>query len=455
MERLQHTKTSHDSTVPIARSNEAISGKFVEKSPELRLQISPVSHQFHVILTNGDCSPGEEVHLTTISSKMDGPVTGDKNSGEQAVEKVKSDDGATQGNCSTEAEQQGTYSQYHAGPNGQTQDHNAMEEQKIEMELKQVATRTYQDQNDQHDNTGATSKIYHFNKQKPKQGEHSGRKKAGETLNPSSSRLIDRKVIHTISNQKSQQIKHPNQSKDLSSLNENQNTKQDQNIEPAPYTVVQTLAGKFSTTMPKIELIRKSFILETQLNGGVNIAHYNARHLFIDLENELDYNTDYHGTVFKKEFITPLLESVGKVLYLDTTTIKRTRASMAKEKHNEHIQEHNSKEEATTQGLQIRSKADHNKKTQVKQTGNKINNKSTCIDSMLPIPTNPNKSYLDDVVEVEGGMDGGYQEKQTNMQEGVSKGGNLTHVMHEGSHINHRSDSRTPATIGQLQSPNQ
>ncbi|KAH0657903.1 hypothetical protein KY289_026651 [Solanum tuberosum] len=125
------------------------------------------------------------------------------------------------------------------------------------------------------------------------------------------------------------------------------------------------------------------------------------------------------------------------------------------EKHNEHIQEHNSKEEATTQGLQIRSKADHNQKTQVKQTGNKINNKSTCIDSMLPIPTNPNKSYLDDVVEVEGGMDGGYQEKQTNMQEGVSKGGNLTHVMHEGSHINHRSDSRTPATIGQLQSPNQ
>jgi len=35
---------------------------------------------------------------------------------------------------------------------------------------------------------------------------------------------------------------------------------------------------------------------------------------------------------FKKEFITPLLESVGKVLYLDTASIKRTRASMAKVK---------------------------------------------------------------------------------------------------------------------------
>ncbi|KAK4716303.1 hypothetical protein R3W88_014641 [Solanum pinnatisectum] len=35
---------------------------------------------------------------------------------------------------------------------------------------------------------------------------------------------------------------------------------------------------------------------------------------------------------FKKEFITPLLDSVGKVLYLDTASIKRTRASMAKVK---------------------------------------------------------------------------------------------------------------------------
>ncbi|KAG5631333.1 hypothetical protein H5410_003050 [Solanum commersonii] len=52
-----------------------------------------------------------------------------------------------------------------------------------------------------------------------------------------------------------------------------------------------TLIGKFSTTMPTIELIRKSFILQTQLNRGVNFAYYNARHVFIDFDNELDYNT--------------------------------------------------------------------------------------------------------------------------------------------------------------------
>lgn len=51
-----------------------------------------------------------------------------------------------------------------------------------------------------------------------------------------------------------------------------------------------TLVGKFSNTMPKVEMIR-SFILQTQLSGGVKIAHFNARHVYIDLDNELDYIT--------------------------------------------------------------------------------------------------------------------------------------------------------------------
>lgn len=37
-----------------------------------------------------------------------------------------------------------------------------------------------------------------------------------------------------------------------------------------------TLVGKFSNTMPKIELIRRNFILQTQLSGGVKIAHFIA-----------------------------------------------------------------------------------------------------------------------------------------------------------------------------------
>ncbi|KAG5585835.1 hypothetical protein H5410_046269 [Solanum commersonii] len=40
----------------------------------------------------------------------------------------------------------------------------------------------------------------------------------------------------------------------------------------------------------------------------------------------------------------------------------------------------------------------------------------------------------------------GSQEKHTNMQEGVSKGGTLTDVLHESTHFDHSPDLRTPAT---------
>ncbi|KAG5606156.1 hypothetical protein H5410_027648 [Solanum commersonii] len=250
--------------------------------------------------------------------------------------------------------------------------------------------------------------------------------KQGEIFDPNSYHNAFPKISnnfekHVPKTQKSQHSNNQNQSTDETTPNSPQHTKRDQNSEPAPYTVVQTMAarlrhnqaeqetpielvppkitskqglpaiiydmddfmtklavdckytlvGKFSNTMPKMELIRKSFILQTQLTGGVNIAHYNTRHVFIDLENELDYNivwTQQRMTIegklmrihiwtpnfkseeetpivpiwillpglpwhcFKKEFITPLLSPISKVLYLDTTSIKRTRASMAKVK---------------------------------------------------------------------------------------------------------------------------
>ncbi|KAG5599221.1 hypothetical protein H5410_030591 [Solanum commersonii] len=141
---------------------------------------------------------------------------------------------------------------------------------------------------------------------------------------------------------------------------------------------------------------------------------------------------------FKKKFITPLLSSIGKVQDLDTTSIKRTRASMAKETQNEEKEQAANTRGPLTQKTQHRQKPDHNKKTQGIQKGSKDNNKSTIIDTMLPIPTNLNISVVNYNVEVERGMNGGSQEKHNNLQERVSKGGNLTHVLHEGIHTNHR-----------------
>uniref|UniRef100_M1DHW5 GA24436 n=1 Tax=Solanum tuberosum TaxID=4113 RepID=M1DHW5_SOLTU len=75
-------------------------------------------------------------------------------------------------------------------------------------------------------------------------------------------------------------------------------------------------------------------------------------------------------------------------------------------------------------------------------------NKTSDIDLSLPLPHSPNIIYVDaeNYDEVCGGMDGGCQEKPTNLQERVTKGGSLTHVLHEVVHTDHRIDLRASAT---------
>ncbi|KAH0712245.1 hypothetical protein KY289_008204 [Solanum tuberosum] len=880
-QELQHTKKSVDSIIPIARTEDAISGQIAKESPERRLQIRAFSQQIRGDLSSGDYSPDEEVHLTAISSQMDARIAGGEDSGggdelnkefvgdmvqgsnssgkltpitnisfNLTQEQVQEDTPAKIGNLQSQqahkyqpesaAQGNGSYS----NPKG-TSPHNHEESnnQKQSPPGKNATTsgeqgkkqdqRAGQGQNDQLDSTRRqavevidveSSSQFSFGvqaadtnpsklvQQRPgkevpsnyavdinhvqdqqrsrtrsqdnvsnEKGTQSGKLtdlnfeynaanqstsekqvhlyakghqggsiiereqvnrdiqsqqkdeqyqgvetetvrqtrpyNKGEYSEPNSYHNAFPKISnnfekHTPQTHKNQHTNNTNQSTDETTPNSPPQNKKDQNSEPAPYTVVQTMAarlrhnhaqhenpielvppkitskqglpaiiydmddfmtklavdckytliGKFSSTMPKMELIRKSFTLQTQLTGGVNIAHYNARHVFIDLENELDYNTVWtqqrmtiEGKLmriqtwtptftpeeetpivpiwillpglpwhcFKKEFITPLLSPIGKVLYLDTASIKRTRASMAKvkvqvdltkarpkhvwigldeddltigrwqtieyesippyceyckhqghmvyecnfkirdeefkqrkeletekkdknkgeqlkrsndssqtkekgkeeeqnqrnreasiqrqavqqreeewqtqkRKHNKQPEERVQKtiwrptspqkrmavqqagksnnlsnnsftnlnmQEAHTEGkedhisngrrqaqeTQNRSVTGHNQTNQVTQNGNKEFSKSTGIDSMLPIPTPPNNVSIDCNDEVEGGLDGGCQEKHSNLQEGVSKGGNLTHVLHEGVHTDHSPDLRASATTTEQQ----
>ncbi|KAH0697936.1 hypothetical protein KY289_015418 [Solanum tuberosum] len=130
-----------------------------------------------------------------------------------------------------------------------------------------------------------------------------------------------------------------------------------------------TLVGKFTNTMPKIEVIRKGFTIQTQLTGGVKISHYNSRHVYIDLDNEFDYvmvwtkqKMSIEGQImriqawtpeftpeeetpivpiwvalpelpwhcYNKVLLTTVLESIGKFMYLDSPTSQRNRGSMAR-----------------------------------------------------------------------------------------------------------------------------
>ncbi|KAG5606139.1 hypothetical protein H5410_027631 [Solanum commersonii] len=324
-------------------------------------------------------------------------------------------------------------------------------------------------------------------------------------------------------NQKSQQISHPNQPKVIQTL-----AARLRKIHVAHATSIElgqpvviydmddfmnkltvdckyTLIGKFNTPMPKVELIRESFIMKTQLKGGVNIAHYNARHVFIDLENELDYNTIWtqqrmtiEGKLmriqswtpnfrpeeetpivpiwvllprlpwhcFKNKFITPLLAFVGKVLYLDNAFIKRTRASMAKVKvqvdltkarprhvwiglddndltigrwHQGHMiyecnfkirdEEFKKRKELEAERKNINKGEQGQQREDNKQT--KTKKKEEKQHQSNKVGNNPQQPE---------------QQKEEEWHEGVTKGGDLPHVLHEGTHTDYNPDPRDSAT---------
>ncbi|KAH0736788.1 hypothetical protein KY285_012495 [Solanum tuberosum] len=118
-----------------------------------------------------------------------------------------------------------------------------------------------------------------------------------------------------------------------------------------------------------MEVIRRSFIAQTQLTGGVKIVHFNSRHIYIDLDNEADHIAVWTkqkmfiaGHLMKlhvwtptfkpaeetpivpiwitlpelpwhcyyMDILTPLLSPIGKALYLDSATMQKTRGSVAK-----------------------------------------------------------------------------------------------------------------------------
>ncbi|KAG5631414.1 hypothetical protein H5410_003131, partial [Solanum commersonii] len=131
--------------------------------------------------------------------------------------------------------------------------------------------------------------------------------------------------------------------------------KEDYNIKLAE-SCKHTLMGKFTNTMPKMEIIRKSFTLQTQLTGGVKINHYNSRHVYIDLDNEFDYvtvwtkqRTSIEGQLMRIQAwtpdftpeeetpIVPIWVALPKLpwycyKYLDSPSSQNTRGSMARVK---------------------------------------------------------------------------------------------------------------------------
>ncbi|KAG5580298.1 hypothetical protein H5410_050925 [Solanum commersonii] len=724
---LQHTQKSHDSIEPITRTDEAISGKIAAISPELRIQICPSSHHFHGVLTTGDCSHGEEVHLPSSSSKMAGQITGDKDSSGQAVagdDDANNGDGSLDGEvyltnisinldqepsqnelktcilnsttnppnelqeltCRTEEQQQEKFRQDQARLKGQKYDYNVIKHHQNVIKSPQVTTREPQGQYDQQGKTGSTNlevidmekssqfsfgvkprdtlpssigqprtgvnikytneicqddvqdqqqtnnkpntkpivetsqagksphsnssknnailsvsdghvndnangqmnilreeqekgrgdtetqqqSYRHLTRERGKNLDHSSDQVANVAPNnyhknfPKLSSNFDR---HTNSNQQTQQLNKPNHPKEPNTPNETQTNKQAQSVEPAPYTVVQTLAARLrqihATQTSSIELVLPRHTTKQgqpaviyDIDDFMNKLVVDCKYTLIDDEDLTigrwqpieyenippycvyckhqghmieDCNFKIRDEDFKrrKELGAEMRnmnhgeqgqqgqdqrqvrprgqeeqqhqstkggsnqQSSGQQQEEDWHVARRKNNKIQEEKaqrtewqptspqnkvpkehpqptaqptginisnfnsftnlnlqgkQTEDIQEQHNNARTKIQETQNRSKTAYKQMAQNKQTNNQANNKGTGIDSMLPIPISPLSSPLIGIIEVEGGMDGGCQERHTNLQEGGSKGGNLSHVLHEGIHLDHSPDLRSPAT---------
>ncbi|OIT08479.1 hypothetical protein A4A49_00874 [Nicotiana attenuata] len=214
------------------------------------------------------------------------------------------------------------------------------------------------------------------------------------------------------------------------------------------------VVGKYSNTMPRMEIIRKSFIAQTELRRPVKIAHFNARTVYIDLENEYDHSTVWgkqymyiQGQMMKleawspafkpnedspivlvwvvipelpwhlyyMEILTPLLSPIGKALYLDLASFQKNKGKCG-------------------QGIPA-----INPPAQLERSVDPVAQDH-------PIPSIPPSSSVD--CGVIGGMDT-CQGKLSDSQEGVPKGEGLPYVLHECAKAqldDHRIDQQTPTT---------
>ncbi|KAH0689099.1 hypothetical protein KY289_016457 [Solanum tuberosum] len=427
----QETQKSHDFSVPSVRNLQATVAENVGKSSQKRHQNRSIDEVIQTELAIGVCTTGRGGHPTDVLGNFHGEITGSDNSGESTgvqvnlaqkedmqslsqtqnthragKEKVQELGQSSSSHLDVFVKKQGdtgtipidnsrscvipaynSDTELHRTENhpskvwvAKEQDHPTAIRQGQSNQGKDY-TRTDQQQ-DYHSNFPRISS--NFDRQVPKSNVNIARIDRPQFPPPNSSRIdpVAEPAPYTLVQTYADRLRNNQAKSDVSiTLTAPEiTTKQalpavlyvkDEIIKDLAAACKYTLIEKFSTTMPKVDLIRNNFILQTQLSGGVKIAHFNSHHVYIDLDNELDYNTVWTkqrmttaGKVmriqvwtpsfkpaeetsivpiwislpelpwhcYNKEFVTGLLSPIGKVLYLDSASIKKTIGSQARVK---------------------------------------------------------------------------------------------------------------------------
>ncbi|KAG5631527.1 hypothetical protein H5410_003244 [Solanum commersonii] len=350
---LSSVQKSSDCTLQIDRSNNAILGGIACESPGTRVQIRPPSEEMNEFSTTGESSLGQGVHLTEISNHFHGGITGSRDKGPHQTIPLD------EANPSKVSEF--------------TKKHQNDMCIAINLQDKEATNA-----DDHQDKLRPQSSMN--NSQGKKENSTPSRSITIKWLNNLPKRLIQEPAPYTVVQTYAAGLRFNQAKTNLTIVFDTPKISTKQGL---PATIFKeenfmvnwadrckyTLIGKFSNTMPKVELIRKSFITQTQLSGGVKIAHYNARHVYIDLDNDLDYITVWtkqRMTIegqpmriqtwtptfkpeeetpivpiwialpalpwhcYNKKIVSAILSPIGKVLYLDSASVQKTRGSLAK-----------------------------------------------------------------------------------------------------------------------------
>ncbi|KAG5580328.1 hypothetical protein H5410_050955 [Solanum commersonii] len=302
---------------PVVLSEEAISGQIAKELPERRLQIRASSQQIRRDLNSGDYSPDEEVHLTASSSQVDARVAGGEDSdGRDGINKELDGEMVKGSNSNEQGISHGS-NKKEAPPHnqenskGQKQSPQGINVTDNKEQYKEPEQRAGQVQNDHLAST---------------------RKKVVEVVDVESSSQFSFGVeaVDTNPNNVVQQRlgKDVNSKYDIDTNQVHNQAQQGTPIELVPPKITSKQG------LPAIIYDKDDYMTKLAMDCKYTLTW--TPNFTPEEETPivpiwiLLPGLPWH--CFKKEFITPLLSPIGKVLYLDTTSIKRTRASMAKVK---------------------------------------------------------------------------------------------------------------------------
>uniref|UniRef100_M1DHI5 GJ10070 n=1 Tax=Solanum tuberosum TaxID=4113 RepID=M1DHI5_SOLTU len=454
---LQHSKKSLDSTVPIDSNREAISVRIATESPELRCQVHATSGKIRANSTTGDYYPHDGGHPTEISVQMDGGIAGGENSSEKRTQIPGVHESS--GNVNSSPPLETHLAEISSNFDGENITNNHANRSNDSM--KNVYEGTSRKMHNTEGSNSLPTSPAEINIQ-PAANHQLGARTTHEAKNAMQENGLEEQQAN---DQVTRILNSENSSDEAHSSNFSFGIKGNSNsITPIPIIYpMQVAAAKDKPTEDNGQVQRQrkgqpgplKQSTGKELQTGIAAAKINTQSLVA--------NTEAQSHNVRNEHISRTVEE-SKQVQNQGHKDKEGKKDQLKEINQQggNNRTHDSNDRANVDYHSNFPKISNNFTRYVsnpqrnRDDDSNVNNdiaqnngkQPHGIDLSLPLPHSPNIIYVDaeNSDEVCGGMDGGCQENLLTCRKRVTKGGSLTHVLHEVVHTDHMIDLRASAT---------